>query len=202
LHPALSEFIQDEVRRRPALHLASIVLAAALPAYDTEQKRQQRIDLAAALELLTVALDIHKLLLAGTSERDSIDRALAGGTVLAGDYCFSRAASLAAQTENPQVVALFSDLLQQLSEGNLRRIFNDGESDFDEYTLLFRRGAETGATLAGLPAKTIANTAQFGADLAQKQIGQGHHVDGSIHRQIEEAGLAPFQRARWQKVTE
>lgn len=201
LHPTLSEFIQDEIGRRQTLHLAPVVLAAALPAEDDIARRQRRVQLAAALELLTVALDIHKLLILGTMGQDSVDRALAGGTVLAGDYCFSRAASLAARTENPAVVAIFSDLLQQLSEGNLRRIFSEGESTFDEMSLLYHRGALAGATLAGLPSATVEATAKFGA-AAHKSAPHvnGYHDGKSLQQALTEAGIAPFQQARWQEA--
>jgi geranylgeranyl pyrophosphate synthase len=201
LHPALSEFVQDEIGRRQTLHLAPVVLAAALPAEDGAELRERRVQLAAALELLTVALDIHKLLILGTMGRDSIDRALAGGTVLAGDYCFSRAASLAARTENPAVVAIFSDLLQQLSEGNLRRLFPEGEPAFDEAGLLYHSGALAGATLAGLPSATVQATAQFGpvAHKAPPHMN-GHHDGKSLQQALVEAGIAPFQQERWQEI--
>jgi octaprenyl-diphosphate synthase len=201
LHPALSEFIQDEIGRRQTLPLAPVVLTAALPAEDGPEPRQRRIQLAAALELLTVALDIHKLLILGTMGRDSVDRALAGGTVLAGDYCFSRAASLAARTENPAVVAIFSDLLQQLSEGNLRRIFAEGEPTFDETRLLYHSGALAGATLAGLPAETVQATAQLGATIRKTHpYVNGYHEGKNLQQALTEAGIAPFQQERWQEV--
>jgi geranylgeranyl pyrophosphate synthase len=201
LHPALSEFVQDAIGRRQTLHLALVVLAAALPAEDGTAPRERRVQLAAALELLTVALDIHKLLILGTAGRDSIDRALAGGTVLAGDYCFSRAAALAARTENPAVVAIFSDLLQQLSEGNLRRLFAEGEPPFDESRLLYHSGALAGATLAGLPSATVQATAEFGAAAhnAAPYIN-GRHDDTNAQQAFAEAGIAPFQHDRWQEI--
>lgn len=201
LHPALSEFVQDEIGRRQTLPLASVVLAAALPEEDSDVQRQRRIYLAAALELLTVALDIHKLLILGAMGRDSIDRALAGGTVLAGDYCFSRAAALAASTENPTVVAIFSELLQMVSEGNLRKIFADGEPVFDEARLLYHSGARAGATLAGLSSTAVEESARFAALLRKTHPHPNGHHDGEIlQKALAEANLAPFQRIRWQEL--
>jgi geranylgeranyl pyrophosphate synthase len=201
LHPALSEFVQAEIGRRQTLPLAPVVLAAALPEEDSEIQRARRVQLAAALELLTVALDIHKLLILGTMGRDSIDRALAGGTVLAGDYCFSRAAALAAGTENPAVVAIFSELLQMVSEGNLRRIFTETAQAFDEENLLFHSAARAGATLAGLSSATVEETARFGALLRKTHSHpNGRHDGESLQKALSEADLAPFQRSRWQEL--
>ena len=185
LHPALSEFIKDEVRRHTSLRLGAVVLAAAYPAEDSPDQRDRRIQLAAALELLTVGLEIHKLLLLSANTRDSVDRALAGGTVLAGDYCFSRAAALAARTDNPQVVAIFSELLQQLSEANLRRLFEENSAPFNEERVLYQSAVHAGATLAGLPEAQIAAIGVW--------IGNGT-------ADVEGSELVAFQRERWAEV--
>ncbi|MCB0112771.1 MAG: hypothetical protein KDD84_01720 [Caldilineaceae bacterium] len=185
LHPALSEFIKDEIRRHTSMRLGAIVLAAAFPAEDSPTQREKRVNLAAALELLTVALEIHKLLLLSAGARDSVDRALAGGTVLAGDYCFSRAAALAARTEHPQVIAIFAELLQQLSEGNLRRLFAETDEPFNEEEVLYRSATHAGTTLAGLPEPQIAATLAWISD------GQ-NRVEGS--------DLVVFQRGRWGEI--
>ncbi len=201
LHPALREFIHDEIQRRATSRLAPVVLAAALPEQDSSEQRARRIYLAAALELLTVALAIHKLLMLTATNRDSIDRALAGGTVLAGDYCFSRAASLAAQTEHPRVVAIFAELLQQLSEGNLRQIFDDSDAPFDEGRLLYQSGALAGATLAELSPEAITATAVFGERIRPlPHASNGRSESSRLVDQIESAGLADFQRHRWEGI--
>lgn len=185
LHPALSEFIKDEIRRHTSLRLGGMVLAASFPAEDSAEQRERRINLAAALELLTVALEIHKLLLLSANTRDSVDRALAGGTVLAGDYCFSRAAALAALTENPKVVAIFAELLQQLSEGNLRRLFEESSAPFDEERVLYRSAVHAGATLAGLHETQIAATVAW--------------IDHGT-ADVEGSELMAFQSERWREV--
>lgn len=205
LHPALSEFIMDEISRREGLELAQVVLCAAYPVQDAATQQQRRIYLAAALELLAVALTIHKFLLTGLGQSDTVDRSLAGGTVLAGDYCFSQAAAMAARTHNPTVVALFSELLQQVSEGNLRAVLAAGSngsgpgapghaSGFNEQSHLYRRGAEAGAVLADLSAQERQQVGEFGELLAEK-ISAGHNgadLRGEIDR------LVPaHQRERW-----
>ena len=83
--------------------------------------------------MLHIALNVHRLLVnAARTEEGSqkvgakaeLDRAFIGSTILAGDYCFSRAAQMAAQTDHPRVVATFSLALQAVSEGLLREQFN------------------------------------------------------------------------------
>jgi hypothetical protein len=144
--------------------------------------------------LLAIALGVHKLLLNAAD----LDRSLVGGTVLAGDYCFSRAASLAARTGNPAVVAIFSEMLQQLSEGHLRVIFNEHEDRFDESSLLHRSAALAGAVLADLPAETVQATADFAKSVSNWQPGaDGAPQAEEIVSRIETSGLSSFQRGRW-----
>jgi hypothetical protein len=89
--------------------------------------------LAAAVEMLYIALNVHKQLVQAAphtlekqaSHQENLDRTFLGSTILAGDYCFSRAAQLATATENPQVVAHFAQALETLSEGLLRQVFHN-----------------------------------------------------------------------------
>ena len=60
------------------------------------------------METLRLALGVHTQLLLAESPA-AIDRSLLGSTVLAGDFCFSRAAGLAAKTGSPVIVDLFAD---------------------------------------------------------------------------------------------
>jgi len=193
-HSSLGEFIRYEVNSRAASPLAGIVLAAALPPDDSAEKRVARNHLAAAMLLLDVALSLHKLLLLQYPNTDALDKSLVGGTVLAGDYCFSQAAMAAARTGNPQVVAIFSELLKELSEVHLRRLFGQGEGAPDDFALLFRSGGLAGAVLAGLDEATQQRTADFAASLAQffAAKGQPPALDP----------VAAHQRPRWQALLE
>jgi geranylgeranyl pyrophosphate synthase len=199
LHPVLSDFIREELASRKSRRLALVVLAAAYPETDTDQQRQQRVCLAAAIELLAIALGVHKLLLNAAD----LDRSLVGGTVLAGDYCFSRAAALAARTENPAVVAIFSELLQQLSEGHLRVIFSEGKEIFDEGTLLHQMAALAGAVLADLATETVQAVTDFG----RWTSNWPDNVDGASQQQeighrLEASGVPSFQHSRWVELFE
>ncbi|MCB0046892.1 MAG: hypothetical protein KDD92_15815 [Caldilineaceae bacterium] len=145
LEMPLRGLVQTQIERlQPEIHAAA-VLATATAADEDETLRQRRIYLAAALEMLYVALNIHKLLL--RENLPSPDKSLLGGTILAGDYCFSRAAHLAVQTDHPQVVEIFSQALKEASEGNLRHLFQQDSEPFNEHETLCRSGVLAGAAL-------------------------------------------------------
>ncbi len=95
----LAKLVQEQIERSAPAIRAGVVLAVAVDEDESEQLREQRINLAAALEILYVALNVHKLLL--DDHFAAADKSLLGGTILAGDFCFSQAANLAIRTENP-----------------------------------------------------------------------------------------------------
>jgi hypothetical protein len=185
-HASLGSFIRHEVKARADSPLAGVVLAASLPSKDSPAQREARVQLATAMVLLDVALSLHKLLLLQNPDADTLDKSLVGGTVLAGDYCFSQAAVAAARTGNPQVVAIFSDVLKELSEAHLRHLFGEAEEPLDEFSALFRSGGLAGGVLAGQSQDEQQRTASFAASLA----GQ---IDPSALRQQTPA----HQHPRW-----
>jgi hypothetical protein len=92
---------------------------------------------------------------------------------------------LAARTENPRVVAIYCELLQQLSEGNLRSLFGSDNTPFDEERVLYQSATRAGATLAGLQETQIeATVAWIGHETAD----------------VEGGDLVAFQRERWGEV--
>ena len=72
---------------------AAIVLCVGYQPPDSPLSRQKRLSLAAGLEMLYVALDIHRLLLATAASRssqielDQAGRSFIGSTILAGNFC-------------------------------------------------------------------------------------------------------------------
>ncbi len=141
----LAKLVQEQIERSAPAIRAGIVLSVAVDEEEPVQLREQRINLAAALEMLYVALNVHKLLL--NDHFAAADKSLLGGTILAGDFCFSQAANLAIKTENPVVVDLFSQALKITSEGNLRHLFDDHLPPFSDNLALCRAGAEAGMAL-------------------------------------------------------
>lgn len=199
-HSSLGEFIRYEVSAKSDSPLAGIVLAAGLPADDNPDRRAGRIHLACAMVLLDVALSLHKLLLLQNPNTDTLDKSLVGGTVLAGDYCFSQAAVAAARTGNPAVVTIFSDLLKDLSEAHLRHLFQAGPGGLNELPALFRSGGLAGAVLAGLDETQQQAIAAFAAGLAEFYSGEENsraELAGSLT-----AGLLTHQQPRWHYLLE
>jgi geranylgeranyl pyrophosphate synthase len=187
----LGDLVRAQIRHSQPPICGAVVLAVAKPPSlsastlpEEDEFRHKRIVLAAALEMLHVALNVHRLLVnAARRERQpsgeiSLDPSFIGSTILAGDYCFSRAAQMAAQTDHARVVAVFALALQTVSEGLLREQFaqdheltdtqsaetankempNNGDRDdsyrnksYDETHQLLRSGAHAAALLVDLP---------------------------------------------------
>jgi hypothetical protein len=148
-----AQLVQSQWRRNFPLRRAAFVLTAgstdALAPAAAETLRRQRINLGAAIETLRLALGVHTQLLVGDGQV-AIDRSLLGSVILAGDFCFSRSAGLAAKTGSPVVVDLFAVALQRVSEGTLRGLFHPGEPLFDQDRDLSLSGVTAANELAGL----------------------------------------------------
>lgn len=161
LSDPFSALIESRIRNAGVPLHAALVLASGYDSSDPDPRA--RIHLAAALEMLHVALGIHQLLLESSSvdtdgqpERDQ--RSFIGSTILAGDFCFSRSAQMAARTDNPTIVAIFAEALQDVSESLLRRLLSekDGQSAGDDssyFETLMRYGARAAHELSDLPPK-------------------------------------------------
>ena len=88
---------------------------------------QRLITLAAAIELLHTATLVHDDLIDGAILRRGIatlnSQWSPAATVLTGDFIFSRAAKLAAQTESVSVVLLFAETLTAIVNGEIVQLF-------------------------------------------------------------------------------
>lgn len=163
--------------------------------------RSRRIYLAAALEMLAIALHVHRLLVMATGlERgNDLDKSFIGSTILAGDYCFSRAANMAVQTENPRVVTLFSQALQTVSEGHLRALFAADEAIFDENRALLQSGAEAAVELAGVSPE-VAPAYQATALALADLMAQSGPNRSSLAYLLSEVPIE--RRPRWQALAQ
>jgi hypothetical protein len=191
LRGPLGELVKGQLSITWSLPRIGMILAAGFGEIDTAQQQEQRILLAAALEMLHLAQHIHKLLSVRPESRHAqeMNKSWVGSIILAGDYCFSRSASLAAQTNNPQVVKNFAQALKQTSEGHLRSHFQTEQSWQDEDEALLSAGLISAAALAALSPEQNDQL-----QLARQQIGAGEP--------LELAALPAFQRLRWQAVEE
>lgn len=139
LFPPFSQMVAAQLRGSRPLMRAAVVLTAGVASPDHDLVREQRLNLAAALEMLHLAINVH-MLLGSAATGEAPNPSLLGSTILAGDYCFSRSANLAVLTEDRAVVEIFSDALKQVSEGHLRRFFNPVGEPYNEDHDLFVAG--------------------------------------------------------------
>ena len=156
LQAPFNQLVVGQVRQILPLARAAIVLTGGLAAVDSAALRRQRVDLAAAQEVLFLALRIHVRLVGQGAAADEQSRSILGSTILAGDFCFSRSAELAVRTGNPTVVEIFAETLKRVSEGRLRLLFTPDSTPFDEASELFDSGVHAAGVLAGLAAPTLA----------------------------------------------
>ncbi|MEZ4673652.1 MAG: hypothetical protein R2932_05330 [Caldilineaceae bacterium] len=128
LYAPLNDLARSQLKKADSLRCAAVVLAAGVGPTDSVKLRQQRLYLAAALEMLTIALNIHQLLLAASNQENNPNqRSITGSVILTGDYCFTQSAILAAKTEHVRVVEIFSQTLKTVSERILRKLFTERE---------------------------------------------------------------------------
>jgi geranylgeranyl pyrophosphate synthase len=158
-------------RLRPALVLFSTKFHPADP--------DKTISLAASVEMLHTATLVHD---------DMIDNSLVrrgnptlnatwnrGATVLAGDFLFALAASLATEAENVRVMSIFAQSLMTICSGELRQIFNSqgrlptreeyDQRIYSKTASLFAASAEAGAVLSGAPEPEIQALREYGRTL-------------------------------------
>ncbi len=203
LNPPFSRLVHNQLKRVRPLLRAGVVLATAAPVPDDATRAARRIYLAAAVEMLYLALRIHTRLL-NTPAGSDPDRSLLGSTILAGDYCFSRAASLAVRTENAVVVDIFAKALKRASEGHLRQLLEPDAMVFDENGELLVSGALAAGELAAL-----------GADVRAANVRQSEQLAGWLEKRAAREvalpdevpapaflteGLTAEQSRRWQQV--
>ena len=150
LYMPFAQLVQGQWRHNfPLVRVAFVLTAGASGPSESADLRRRRIYLAAAMETLRLALGVHTQLLLSETPAD-LDRSLLGGTVLAGDFCFSRSAGLAAKTGSPVIVDLFASALQRVSEGSLRRLFRPSELPYDKDRGLCLSGVAAANELARL----------------------------------------------------
>ena len=193
LFPPFSQMVAAQLRSSRPLRRAAVVLTVGVAAPDNDVVRSQRVYLAAALEMLHLAITVHMILADGAST-DFPSRSLLGSTILAGDYCFSRAASLAVRTGHSTVVEIFSDALKRVSEGHLRRFFDPTADAYNEDRELFVAGAAAAMHLARTPERAQAWVLQMSEALVStpsEAVASAWPPPKSIDA---------YQNARWQAL--
>jgi hypothetical protein len=196
LYSPLRDLVRSQLKRAAPLLRAAIVLTVGVGDPDTDELREKRILLAGALEMLYVALHIHQVLLtnSGSNDQHDAEKSWLGSIILAGDYCFSRSATLAAQTNSPEIVMIFANALKAVNEGHLRQYFTQESTGFDENQKLFEAGARAAATLVTQDEAAITEMADFGREIAI-QIQSPIPIP-SPHPEIDLHPFTPLASAR------
>jgi octaprenyl-diphosphate synthase len=140
--------------------------------------------------MLHRALAVH-MRVGSSSKPTAPNLTLLGSTILAGDYCFSRAAALAVRTGEAAVVEIFADALKRVSEGHLRQRFDSAVEPYDEDSELFRAGATAAMRLTKTAEETQQAILELVAGLAARPSGP---------LQLPCHALTPTQLDRWQIV--
>lgn len=133
------------------------------------------LTMAAAIELLHTATLVHDDLIDGSLLRRGIPTLNAqwtpGATVLTGDFLFSKAAKLAANTQSISVIHLFTDTLATIVNGEIAQMFNNRcRINRDEYygriyaktASLFETSAASAALLSNVGEDTVEKLGKFG----------------------------------------
>ena len=137
--------------------------------------REILVTLAAAVELLHTATLVHDDLIDGAFLRRGIatlnSRWSPAATVLTGDFIFSRAAKLAADTRSVTLMQLFAETLTTIVNGEITQLFSSRSLvDRDEYdkriyaktASLFELSTRTAAIISQVEASTIEQLRHFG----------------------------------------
>lgn len=175
-YPALAAVVGDIVgaggkRLRPAMML--------LVARSLDHDPARVILAAAASELLHIAGLVHDDLIDRADTRrgaPTLNSLFDTSTViLIGDYLFAQAARTAAETESARVMAIFGQILAEITDGQLREIFeaHDPDQARDEYEAriygktasLFAGSAEIAAVLSEAPETVVKAMRQYATDL-------------------------------------
>ncbi|MDY7040799.1 MAG: polyprenyl synthetase family protein [Chloroflexota bacterium] len=175
-HERLTEVLEYLVhsggkRIRPAL----VILSSRFHPADEDGV----IALAAAVEMLHTATLIHDDLIDESFLRRGLPTLNShwspGATILTGDYLFSCAASLAAETQNVRVMSIFSRTLAIICGGELHQLFSgrDKLPTVDDYyrrissktASLFAASAEAGAVLSNAPEDQVRALRDYGHNL-------------------------------------
>lgn len=202
LESPLRELVHAQISSAQPYLRAGLVLSAGYGESDSEELQNARVCLATALEMLYVALSIHGLLMPydGDAFAEDPNKTLLGSTVLAGDYCFSQSAIMAARTADPEVVAIFAKALQDVSEGQLRQIFALESASIQTNLILFVAGVTAAATLRRASTQEEEQLIGLSRQFASRLDTQKELAD--LENAVNQSALATPLKARWLEVVQ
>ena len=176
-YPPLVEVLSDLIRSGGKRVRPTLALLAAR--FHPPDRHQRLISLAAAVEALHTATLVHDDVIDGAFMRRGQSTLNAewtpASTIMAGDFFFSRAASLAAETEHPRVIQRFADTLGVIVNGELRQAFTardwgqpkQGYYDriYGKTAVLFETAVQTAAMLGEAPTEVEEALRSYGYNL-------------------------------------
>jgi len=155
-------------RLRPLLN----VLCARLCGHENEFV----IKFSTIVEFLHTATLLHDDVVDGAAMRRGkpVANAIFGTpvTVLVGDFLLARALAIAAQTENPKIIRVISEITESMCQGEIQQLTRKGdinltESEYMEVIqrktgFLIQGACQTGAILAAAPTETEKQLSEYG----------------------------------------
>jgi geranylgeranyl pyrophosphate synthase len=177
-YPQISTIL-EEIVRSGGKRLRPMLVLLAGRSWRYEESFQTLISAAAGVELLHTASLVHDDAVDHSAFRrgkptlnSQVDTA---AVILVGDYLFAQSAILAASTNNPRVVSVFSNSLGDICDGQLMEMMdarNPTQTErqylariYGKTASLFGCAAETGAIIAGAPEEAISALRGYGDDL-------------------------------------
>ncbi len=177
-YPQISGILEDIVRSGGKRLRPMLVLLAGR-AWNYEESFDTLVAAAAGVELLHTASLVHDDAVDHSAFRrgkptlnSQVDTA---AVILVGDYLFAQSAILAASTNSPRVVAVFSNSLGDICDGQLMEMMDARKPEqterqylariYGKTASLFGCAAETGAIIGGAPEDAISALRGYGDDL-------------------------------------
>ncbi len=177
-YPQISTIL-EEIVRSGGKRLRPMLVLLAGRAWDYEASFETLVAAAAGVELLHTASLVHDDAVDHSAFRrgkptlnSQVDTA---AVILVGDYLFAQSAILAASTNNPRVVSVFSNSLGDICDGQLMEMMDARNPEqterqylariYGKTASLFGCSAETGAIISGAPEDAISALRGYGDDL-------------------------------------
>jgi geranylgeranyl pyrophosphate synthase len=177
-YPQISGILEDIVRSGGKRLRPMLVLLAGR-AWEYEETFETLVSAAAGVELLHTASLVHDDAVDHSAFRrgkptlnSKVDTA---AVILVGDYLFAQSAILAASTNSPRVVSVFSNSLGDICDGQLMEMMDARNPEqterqylariYGKTASLFGCAAETGAIIGRAPEEAISALRGYGDDL-------------------------------------
>jgi geranylgeranyl pyrophosphate synthase len=177
-YPQISGIL-EEIVRSGGKRLRPMLVLLAGRAWSYEETFETLVAAAAGVELLHTASLVHDDAVDHSAFRRGKptlnSRVDTAAVILVGDFLFAQSAILAASTNNPRVVSVFSNSLGDICDGQLMEMMDARKPEqterqylariYGKTASLFGCAAETGAIIGGAPEDAISALRGYGDDL-------------------------------------